>query len=398
MSRPLHLFEGFGIELEYMIVDKDTLEVKPVADELLKKMAGSYSDFDNGMVTWSNELVLHLIEIKCTKPERDLKKLGEAFHDNVKLINQVLTRWNAMLCPTAAHPFMDPRVDSELWPHESNEIYSLYNKMFDCRGHGWSNLQSTHLNLPFTGDGEFGKLHAAIRVILPLLPGLCASSTVLDGKLTEHLDARMTYYKTNQQAIPSITGYVIPEQVFSESEYNELIYERIAKDIARYNEEDILDPIWVNSRGAMARFDRGSVEIRVMDIQECTAADMGIQEFVIGLLKDLVGEKWCSYNDQKKIKTETLANILDEVNHHGMNVKVTDRDWLALFGFKESCTIHDIIKKTSGSNPVVQTILKYGSLSTRIRKSLNGDLSKENIQRTWLRLAMCLDNNVMFTP
>src|SRR5262245_16606836 len=33
---PLHLFEGTGIELEYMIVDAESLSVKPVADELLK--------------------------------------------------------------------------------------------------------------------------------------------------------------------------------------------------------------------------------------------------------------------------------------------------------------------------------------------------------------------------
>jgi gamma-glutamyl:cysteine ligase YbdK (ATP-grasp superfamily) len=398
MSRALHLFEAFGIELEYMIVDKKTLAVKPVADELLRKMAGSYSDFDNGMVTWSNELVLHVIEIKCTRPEGDLKALADAFHDNVQLINQVLARWDAMLCPTAAHPFMDPRIHTVLWPHDSNEIYSLYNKMFDCRGHGWSNLQSTHLNLPFSGDDEFGRLHAAIRVILPLLPALCASSTVLDGKLTEHLDARMTYYKTNQQSIPSITGFVIPEQVFSASEYEDLIYDRIAKDIARYNGEDILDPVWVNSRGAMARFDRGSVEIRVMDIQECAAADMGIQEFVIGLLKDLVHERWCSYDDQKKIKTEVLANILDDVIHSGMTVAVKDADWLRLFGFKKPCTVHDLISKVAGTNPVVQTILKEGNLSTRIRKALDGNNSPASINDTWHRLATCLNNNVMFKP
>jgi len=82
----LHLFEAFGIELEYMIVDRDTLEVQPIADELLKSMTGSYSgDFENGMVTWSNELVLHLIELKCTKPESDLAALEQSFHQNIKL-------------------------------------------------------------------------------------------------------------------------------------------------------------------------------------------------------------------------------------------------------------------------------------------------------------------------
>jgi hypothetical protein len=57
----IHLFQGYGVELEYMIVDRDTLAVKPIADELLKYELGRYdSDFENGMVTWSNELVLHV--------------------------------------------------------------------------------------------------------------------------------------------------------------------------------------------------------------------------------------------------------------------------------------------------------------------------------------------------
>ena len=72
MNQPtrIHIFQGYGIELEYMIVDKDTLAAKPIADELLKHELGVYgSDFENGMVTWSNELVLHVIELKSTRPE-----------------------------------------------------------------------------------------------------------------------------------------------------------------------------------------------------------------------------------------------------------------------------------------------------------------------------------------
>lgn len=52
-----HLFQAYGIELEYMIVDRDTLDVRPIADELLKQEAGSYTgDFQNGMITWSNDI------------------------------------------------------------------------------------------------------------------------------------------------------------------------------------------------------------------------------------------------------------------------------------------------------------------------------------------------------
>ena len=72
MTQPprIHLFQGYGIELEYMLVDRDTLKIKPITDELLKHELGEYgSDFENGIVTWSNELVLHVVELKSTKPE-----------------------------------------------------------------------------------------------------------------------------------------------------------------------------------------------------------------------------------------------------------------------------------------------------------------------------------------
>ena len=222
MTQPprIHLFQGYGIELEFILVDRDTLKVKPVTDELLKHELGNYgSDFENGIVTWSNELVLHVVELKSTKPEADFQALERKFSENVKSINSILAKWNAMLMPTAAHPFMDPMQETKIWPHENNEVYAIYNKIFDCRGHGWSNLQSTHLNLPFYDDEEFAKLHAAIRLVLPILPALCASSPILDGKLTGTLDTRLKFYKTNQSKIPSITGKVIPEAVFSKRNY-----------------------------------------------------------------------------------------------------------------------------------------------------------------------------------
>ena len=191
----LHLFQAFGVELEYMIVDRDTLNIRPLADELLKAQLGAYgSDFENGRVTWSNELVMHVIEIKSTQPESDFPALRDEFVSNVTRINTLLENWNAMLLPTAAHPWMNPLTETRLWPHDNNEVYDAYNRIFDCRGHGWSNLQSTHLNLPFYDDEEFTKLHAAIRVVLPLLPALCASSPILDGQPTGLLNTRLQYY------------------------------------------------------------------------------------------------------------------------------------------------------------------------------------------------------------
>ncbi len=96
-TSPYHLFQCYGIELEYMIVDKDSLQVKSIADELLKHELGAIgSDFENGIVTWSNELVLHVIEIKSSKPEADLETLELAFERNISRINAILS--NGMPC------------------------------------------------------------------------------------------------------------------------------------------------------------------------------------------------------------------------------------------------------------------------------------------------------------
>ena len=65
----LHLFEGYGIELEYMIVDRDTLDVLPVTDRVLEQVAGeTVNEVERGPLGWSNELVLHVIELKTNGP------------------------------------------------------------------------------------------------------------------------------------------------------------------------------------------------------------------------------------------------------------------------------------------------------------------------------------------
>lgn len=406
----LHIFQAYGVELEYMIVDRKTLNIRPIADELLKHELGHYgSDFENDVVTWSNELVAHVIELKSTKPESNFNMLEGAFADNVMRINNILEKWDAMLLPTAAHPWMDPLTETKLWPHDDEtQVYDIYNKIFDCRGHGWSNLQSTHLNLPFYDDEEFAKLHAAVRMVLPILPALCASSPILDGKVTGSLDTRMKYYKTNQARIPSITGKVVPEAVFSRRQYLNTIYEKIKNDIAPFNTNNILNPIWVNSRGAIPRFDRGSIEIRIMDIQECPPADLAIQTLVIETIKALVNEKFCNLEEQMRAKTEILAGILDETSQLGQQAEILSSEYPEAFGLEAPCTalglwkhIHKRLLDRGNIavekwGPEITTVLTEGTLSDRILRSMNKDYSLDSIRTTYRHLADCLKQNKMF--
>jgi gamma-glutamyl:cysteine ligase YbdK (ATP-grasp superfamily) len=403
----LHLFQAYGVELEYMIADRDTLQVKPIADELLKHELGSYgSDFENGIVTWSNELVLHVIELKSTKPESNLNGLDHAFHENIKRINAILTSANAMLLPTAAHPWMNPNAETKLWPHDNNDVYEIYNKIFDCKGHGWANLQSTHINLPFYDDEEFAKLHAAIRLILPILPGLCASSPILNGQLTGCMDTRLKYYKSNQAKLPSITGRVIPEAIFSKRNYHNVIYDKIKAEISPYDPEDILSPVWVNSRGAIPRFDRGSIEIRIIDIQECPSADLAIVAFVTEVVKSLVSGNFIEYDAQIKVKTEMLADVLDHTMLDAGKTIIIE-EYASIFGVQRSTTAAELLQNIlaklikDGSRlehwkKELDVIYKEGTLSERIVKATGADLSKDNMLRVYKQLAGCLAQNKMF--
>jgi gamma-glutamyl:cysteine ligase YbdK (ATP-grasp superfamily) len=177
----------------------------------------------------------------------------------------------------------------------------------------------------------------------PILPALCASSPIIGGKPTGWLDTRLRYYKSNQEKIPSITGNVVPEPVFSQADYQKLIYDTIDKDIAPYNKEKVLDPVWVNSRGAIPRFDRGSIEIRLMDVQECPAADLAIQILVIETIKALVHESFISYQEQTSWKAYALAQILDQGIEYAEQAVITNEAFLRVFGMKaKSCSVQEL--------------------------------------------------------
>lgn len=408
MPKSYHLFEVYGIELEYMLVSKTDLKVQPIVDQLLSLKNGELTaELENGSVAWSNELVAHVVEIKTNGPTADLKNLAEAFHKNIVEINALLAPLNAKLLPTAAHPFMDPLTETTLWKHSYSEIYALYNRIFNCKGHGWSNVQSTHINLPFYDDAEFEKLHAAIRLILPLIPSLCASSPILDGKLTGFKDTRLEYYKTNQQEIPEMTGLVIPEAVFNKKEYSERIFEPIKNAIRPRDTENILDHHFLNSRGAIARFDRNAIEIRLVDIQECPKADVAICSLIIATLKALVNGDFCDLETQKAWHEKDLYEILELGIKHAENAQITNMDYLALFGISEAMTANGLWDHIFAyvahymDNSFLSTImriLEHGTLASRIEKALAQDASEAKIALVYEQLANCLQENKLFLP
>lgn len=417
---PLPLFAAVGIELEYMIVDAETFAVLPLTDQVLRAVTGEFkSDFIKPGISWSNELALHVIELKTTRPVARLAGAVPPFQEDIGRINAILKPLGARLLPGGAHPWMDPFREVRLWPHEYNAIYESYNRIFDCRGHGWGNLQSCHLNLPFADDEEFGRLHAAIRVLLPLIPALSASTPVLDGAVQPSLDQRLEYYKTNSARVPALTAAVIPEPVFDEARYRREILQKMYDDIAPLDPEGILRDEWLNARGAIARFDRNAIEIRIIDVQECPRADLAIAALLVAVLKALVAETWSSGDDQRAQSTAGLAAMLNRVIREADQALVDDPAYLALFGLAggtQAVTAGEIWRQllarlTSPAQPpnaepaippeylpTLAIILEQGCLARRMLRFLAGDLSRPRLTALCRDLSQCLAQGKLFAP
>jgi carboxylate-amine ligase len=408
MAANYKLFEVIGIELEYMLVSDKTFRVTPIVDKLLAKKVGKLSsDVENGPIAWSNELVAHVVELKTNGPVKSLHGLSEKFHENVIEINKILEEFNAQLLGSASHPLMNPDTDTQLWEHSYSEVYALYNSIFNCNGHGWSNVQSTHINLPFDGDEEFEKLHAAIRIILPLLPGLCSSSPILEGKITGFKDTRLEFYKTNQKEIPELTGLVIPERTFSKADYHTTIFEPINRAIRPFDKNKVLDQHFLNSRGAIARFDRNAIEIRLIDIQECPKADIAICAFVIEVLKAIINKEFCSLLVQKSWSEQDLYPLLNDAIKNAENAEIKNLAYLKLFGLKDIQTQGDIwkhlyqhVKPTLhvSHHHAIELILERGTLATRLLKAIEKDISEKHITSVFRQLQDCLVTNTLFKP
>jgi glutamate---cysteine ligase / carboxylate-amine ligase len=416
MSNPANynrnnLFTKFGVEFECVIVDKENLDIKPIADQLLHQIAKAYvNEVEFKKTAWSNELAMHQIEIKNKDPIPDLDNLAQIFQQDITRINAILADFNAQLLPTGAHPWMNPCTETKIWPHDYNEIYNAYHKIFNCHNHGWANLQSIHLNLPFADGAEFAKLHTAIRLILPLIPALCASTPILNGNVNGIADNRLYVYANNQNKIPSIAGQIIPEAILSPAEYQTKILAKIYEDIAPYDPKRILQDEWLNSRGAIARFDRNTIEIRVADTQECTLTSIALLYFITAMLKASVDGLWLDFEEQYNFDTLDLAKIFHATVKHGSNTEINDQHYLEAFG--HTCNqpanakelLSHIYKKLLANNYLINTdfnnvitlILQHGNLSERIVKALNNDYSLVNIKKIYRQLSECLNHGKFF--
>jgi carboxylate-amine ligase len=307
--------EVLGPEHEFSIVDEQ-LRVLPIVDRLIKDFYGRIVNFvELPKFTFGKELQLHVMELKPNAPFKSPRIFEETMQKAVlTLLDYVESRYDARLLGTGMHPLLHLE-DTEIWPHRHKQIYHAMSQIFNLKQHGWLNIQSYQLNVPYSNEKDAVSLNNVLAALCAYLPAIAASSPIYEGRIGENVDNRLFFYVTNQREVPSIVGDVVPEYLSSLKQYREIIRKYTLDLIKAGAEKCILNKDWINSRGVILRFDRKAFEIRVMDEQECIKSDVALSCFIRAYARGLLRE----YNET--VSHEALVRDFKSVMKAGSDAK-----------------------------------------------------------------------------
>ena len=368
-----------GPEHEFSVVNEQ-LKPLPIVDKIIKDFHGRIVNFvQQSQFTFGKELQLHVMEIKPNAPFKNPEDFEETMQRAVlTLTNFVEKKYKASLLGTGMHPLL--KLDETgVWSHRDRQIYHCLSRVFNLRQHGWLNIQSFQLNLPYSDEKSAVHMHNLLAEICGYLPAIAASSPIYEGRLGEHVDNRLRFYVENQKEVPSVTGDVVPEYVSSFRQYREGVIGRYSSDLAQAGvDKRLLGKDWVNSRGVVFRFDRRALEIRVMDEQECIKSDVALSCFVRALLRGMQREE-----DAELLPHEMLVKDFRSIMRMGLGAAVLHPGGCTA---RQVCQhFFEVARRNATSEekkylPIVQRRIENGSLSEAIRKNVEAKAEKTDFE------------------
>jgi len=389
-----------GPEHEFSIID-EKLQPLPIVDKVIKDVHGRIvNNVDLGKFSLGKELQAHVAELKANEPFDSPEVFEETMCNAVLSILDILEkRYGARLLGLGMHPSL--LLDKvKVWSHRDRQIYEALGKVFNLSQHGWLNIQSFQLNLPFKNEREAVGLYNALANVLPYLPAITASSPIYESKIGHNVDNRLHFYLVNQAEVPSITGDIIPEYVASFEEYEKTTIRQYSEDLAKAKAPRcLLNKEWLNSRGAVIRFDRRAVEIRIMDEQECVKSDVALSCFIRATLRGILQQG----EDFEYLPHHVLVNNLHAVIRDGLNASVRHPK-----GSTARQVCHYLYKtaeeNTSSEEKkyleIVKQRIEGGNLSDLILREAKKKVLKTNLEEAifavYDSLASCLERNTVY--
>lgn len=384
------VFDGFGLGMDYMLVESGSLQ--PIAP------AGLGSSGEG--TSWSLNGTASAIHLSTQAPEKDLPAAGARLIADVKNLNALVEeRVNGMLLPSGAHPFAQAG-DA---PPTTDDINA---RLFGPANAGQLWTSGATLEIPFGDEQGFGRLHTAVRMVLPLIPALTAASPFLEGKRVSALTAHVLALMEGTPAIPELSGLFIPEVALDQADYYRIVLEPIARVLVERDLSERIDYHSVNRRAAVPHFDRGTIAIGVMDTQECPAIDAAVAEMIVAVINAMKDGRWVSNYLQRAWHESDLLAILKDVAASGAEAVIANRDYLLMFGkMRESATAGELWRHlyqqlrdglSESTRIRIAHILDQGCLAQRILRRTGELPSHEQLIDVYRELAACLKEDRPF--
>jgi gamma-glutamyl:cysteine ligase YbdK (ATP-grasp superfamily) len=386
--------EVLGPEHEFSLVNGE-LKPLPIVDQVIKDYCGKTVNFvEQRWFTFGKEMQLHVIELKANEPFKSPQLFEETMQKSVEIVASFLDKYGASLLGTGMHPLLKLN-ETAVWPHRHRRIYEEYGKIFNLKQHGWLNIQSFHLNLPYSKEEDAVQQHNLLAGLCAYLPAISASSPIYEEAVGPYVDNRLWFYKTNQIEVPSIAGDIVPEYVASFRRYKEDVIGKYSEDLAKAGAgKTLLFKEWVNSRGVIFRSDRKALEIRVLDEQECVKSDVALSCFIRAALRGLLLEQ------TELLSHDILVSDLNSIIAEGLDARV-----LHPVG-KTARQVCQYLLKLASKNAdederkylwLIKKRIEDGNLSELIRKRVLQKAQKkdfvEAVRSVYSTLIKCLADN-----
>jgi carboxylate-amine ligase len=228
-----------GVEIELQIVDKNTLDLKNIASEVLVDVDKKFSD------KIKCELIESMIEIN-TDICSDIDEVEKDIKQTLNHLEEILTNYSADFSCTSLHPFAKGKNQIV----SDNPRYKRIMKELQIVGKNFIS-QGLHVHIGIDNREKAMQVNNTLRIYLPLLLALSTSSPFFEGE-----DTGLHSYRTKLfEALP-LAG--MPDYLKDWSHFVQL-----TEQLQRAGIIKSVKDLWWDVRPHPGF---GTVEIRVCDI------------------------------------------------------------------------------------------------------------------------------------
>jgi carboxylate-amine ligase len=259
------------------------------------------------------EFPSQIVELKVRKPFKSPELLEETMQKAIlSFLDFLKKKYDAQLLGTGMHPLLGLEETSA---REYDIIAQELGKVFPLKRHGWLNIQSFQINLPYSSEQETVTLHTMLVQLCTYLPAISAASPICKGQMTPYDDFRLVSYKSKSVEFPSVTSDVIPEYISSFSQYEKDVSDVYSRDLT--NAGVLVGDFgeYINQRGIAFKFKRNALEVRVIDEQECIRSDVALSCLVRSTIRGLTA------SDNEVLPHRVLVNDYNSIVRDGLEAE-----------------------------------------------------------------------------